>query len=48
MGSSSRPIHLYPLSNLAQGMRKTIQTSEYIEKLGPFFIGHARWQRVGG
>jgi chlorite dismutase len=39
---------LYPLSHLVQGMRKTIQTSEYIEKLGPFFIGHARWQRGVG
>jgi hypothetical protein len=29
-------------------MRKTIQTSEYIEKLGPFFIGRACWQRVAG
>jgi hypothetical protein len=39
---------LYPLSHLVQGMRKTIQTSEYIEKLGPFFIGRACWQRVVG
>lgn len=36
---------LYPLSHLVQAMRKTIQTSEYIEKLGPFFIGRACWQR---
>jgi len=35
---------LYPLSHLVQSMRRTIQTSEYIEKLGPFFIGHACWQ----
>jgi Chlorite dismutase len=35
---------LYPLSHLIQNMRKTIQTSEYIEKLGPFFIGRACWQ----
>jgi chlorite dismutase len=34
---------LYPLSHLVQNMRKTIQTSEYIEKLGPFFVGHACW-----
>jgi len=37
---------LYPLSHLVQGMRRTIQTSEYIEKLGPFFVGRACWQRV--
>lgn len=35
---------LYPLSHLVQSMRRTIQTSEYIEKLGPFFIGRACWQ----
>ena len=39
---------LYPLSHLVQSMRRTIQTSEYIEKLGPFFVGHAHWQRVAG
>ena len=37
---------LYPLSHLVQSMRKTIQTSEYIEKLGPFFVGRARWQHT--
>ena len=35
---------LHPLSHLVQNMRKTIQTSEYIEKLGPFFVGRACWQ----
>ena len=35
---------LYPLSHLVQSMRRTIQTSEYIEKLGPFFVGRACWQ----
>jgi hypothetical protein len=25
-------------------MRKTTQTSQYIEKLGPFWIGKAVWQ----
>ena len=35
---------LYPLSQLVQRMRKTKQTSEYLEKLGPFFIGKAIWQ----
>lgn len=38
---------LYPLSHLVQTMRRTIQTSEYIEKLGPFFVGRTRWQRAG-
>jgi chlorite dismutase len=31
---------LHPLSHLVQAMRKTRQTSEYIEKMGPFFVGH--------
>jgi hypothetical protein len=39
---------LYPLSHLVQSMRKTIQTSEYIEKLGPFFVGRACWQHTIG
>lgn len=30
---------LYPLSHLVQAMRKTRQTSEFIEKMGPFFVG---------
>jgi chlorite dismutase len=29
---------LYPLSHLVQAMRKTRQTSEFIEKMGPFFV----------
>jgi chlorite dismutase len=37
---------LFPLSHLVQSMRKTIQTSEYIEKLGPFFVGRACWQHT--
>jgi chlorite dismutase len=32
---------LHPLSHLVQAMRKTRQTSEFIEKMGPFFVGHA-------
>ncbi len=32
---------LDPLSILVQTMRKTRQTSEFIERLGPFFIGRA-------
>ncbi|MFQ5441440.1 MAG: chlorite dismutase family protein [Thermodesulfobacteriota bacterium] len=35
---------LYPLSALVQTMRKTVQTSTYIEKMGPFFVGRAVWQ----
>lgn len=34
---------LYPLSQIIQRMRKTKQTSLYLEKLGPFFIGKAIW-----
>ena len=32
---------LHPLSHVVQAMRKTRQTSEFIEKMGPFFIGRA-------
>jgi hypothetical protein len=35
---------LYPLSALVQAMRKTQQTSLYLERLGPFFVGRAVWQ----
>jgi len=35
---------LHPLSHLVQTMRKTLQTSQYLQTLGPFFIGHALWQ----
>ena len=35
---------LHPLSHLVQAMRKTAQTSEYIQGLGPFFVGHVLWQ----
>lgn len=35
---------LYPLSRIIQRMRKTKQTSLYLEKLGPFFIGKTVWQ----
>lgn len=30
---------LHPLSHVVQSMRKTVQTSQYIEKMGPFFVG---------
>ena len=38
---------LHPLSHLVQGMRKTRQTSEFIAKMGPFFVGHVA-HRSGG
>jgi len=39
---------LHPLSHLVQTMRKTRQTSEYIQSMGPFFVGHALWQSPAG
>ncbi|MBI1337616.1 MAG: hypothetical protein GC164_11710 [Phycisphaera sp.] len=36
--------NLHPLSAVVQAMRKTKQTSQYLERLGPFFVGHAAWQ----
>ena len=38
---------LHPLSHLVQTMRKTAQTSEYIQTLGPFFVGRVLWQSTG-
>lgn len=38
---------LYPLSAIVQTMRKTQQTSLYLERLGPFFVGKAIWQAKG-
>lgn len=35
---------LFPLSAIVQTMRKTQQTSLYLEHLGPFFVGRAVWQ----
>jgi chlorite dismutase len=35
---------LYPLSAIVQAMRKTQQTSLYLERLGPFFVGRVAWQ----
>lgn len=32
------------LSAIVQTMRKTVQTSQYIERLGPFFVGKAVWR----
>jgi chlorite dismutase len=35
---------LHPLSAVVQEMRKTEQTSQYLDSLGPFFVGKAVWQ----
>lgn len=35
---------LHWLSRLVQDMRKTRQTAEYLQSLGPFFIGKVYWQ----
>jgi chlorite dismutase len=31
---------LHPISHLVQAMRRTRQTSEFISKMGPFFVGY--------
>lgn len=35
---------LFPLSAVVQEMRKTEQTSQYLDSLGPFFVGKVAWQ----
>jgi chlorite dismutase len=35
---------LAPLSKIVENMRKTRQTSLYLERLGPFFVGRAAWR----
>ena len=35
---------LFPLSAIVQTMRKTLQTSLYLERLGPFLITRVLWQ----
>ena len=35
---------LFPLSALVQRMRRTRQTAEFIDNMGPFFVGRAVWQ----
>jgi chlorite dismutase len=32
------------LSKMVEAMRRTTQTSQYIERLGPFFVGHVAYQ----
>jgi len=38
---------LFPLSAVVQSMRGTQQTSLYLDRLGPFFVGRAIWQSRG-
>ena len=45
LGLVSRELH--PLSHLVQAMRKTKQTSEYIEQMGPFFVGYVTHRVTG-
>jgi len=35
---------LAPLSKVVQRMRKTTQTSQHLDRLGPFFVGRVVWQ----
>ncbi len=35
---------LFPLSAVVQEMRKTEQTSQYLDSLGPFFVGKVVWR----
>lgn len=37
---------LFPLSACVQAMRKTRQTSSFMQDMGPFFIGRAIWQKM--
>ncbi len=39
---------LHPLSAVVQDMRATEQTSQYLDRLGPFFVGHTAWQNPVG
>jgi chlorite dismutase len=38
---------LHPLSHVVQKMRATRQTSEYINQMGPFFVGRAVFRSAG-
>ncbi len=38
---------LHPLSAVVQAMRGTEQTSQYLDSLGPFFVGRVAWQGRG-
>lgn len=38
---------LHPLSHVVQSMRGTVQTSQYIQQMGPFFVGRAIGRNPG-
>ena len=38
---------LHPLSHVVQSMRKTRQTAEFIQQMGPFVVGHAALRTPG-
>lgn len=38
---------LHPLSHVVQSMRTTRQTAEFMEKMGPFFVGRAIYRQPG-
>lgn len=38
---------LHPLSHVVQSMRQTRQTAEFMEKMGPFFVGRAVLRNAG-
>jgi chlorite dismutase len=38
---------LHPLSHVVQAMRGTVQTSQYIQHMGPFFVGRAIGRNPG-
>jgi chlorite dismutase len=38
---------LHPLSHVVQAMRATRQTAEFMEQMGPFFVGHAVFRSAG-
>jgi len=38
---------LHPLSHVVQSMRGTVQTSQYIQHMGPFFVGRAIGRNPG-
>ncbi|MGH9328578.1 MAG: chlorite dismutase family protein [Terriglobia bacterium] len=42
IGLTGRELH--PLSACVEAMRKTQQTSRYIQSMGPFFVGKSAWQ----
>jgi hypothetical protein len=42
LGLTSKDLH--PLSAIVERMRATRHTAEYLENLGPFFVGYAEWQ----